>query len=208
MWRSVFFLALFLLLNTTCVANGILPRVAQTVPWPPITYEGEVIPIISGNLSISVPASISKVFYNEDGIGIQFKDKSIISFNKVDAIFYKSNQIPNGITSKNKITVSFAGKIPYTHTSIPENVKENDVGWQIWRYAIAMRSVIFNIDNMVKKTNSGPIEIYYYYSPQNKAPIVAEVHHSENESNYILITGSGFKVENFTSILGTIETSR
>jgi hypothetical protein len=203
MWRSGLFFVLFLLFTTTCVANENSQRVAQPIPWP-AKYEGDVIPITSGNISISVPADVIRVFYDEDGVGIQFKDKSIIGISRINGDFYKSKQIPNGITAQNKISVSFAGKIPYTHTSIPESVKENDIDWQIWRYAIAMRSVIYNSDNIVNITNSGQIEIYYYYSTSKKSPILAEVH-SRDESSYLLITGSGFEIDKFTSILGTID---
>lgn len=203
MWRSGFFLGLLLLFTTTCVANGRPPRVAQTVPWP-TRYEGDVIPITSGDISVSVPTDIIRVYYDQDGIGIQFKDKSIIGISIIDGDFYKSKQILNGITAQNKISVSFAGKIPYTHTSIPESVKQNDIDWQIWRYAIAMRSVIYNGDNIVNRTSSGPVEIYYYYSPHDKSPIVAEVH-SKDKSRYLLITGSGFVIDKFINIIGTIE---
>jgi hypothetical protein len=203
MWHSGFFLGLFLLFTTACVASGNPQRVAQTVPWP-AKYEGNVIPITPGDISISVPADIIRIYHDEDGIGLQFKDKSIIRISKIDGNFYKSEHIPNGIPEKNKISVSFAGKIPYTHTSIPESVKTNSKDWQIWRHAIAMRSIIYNNDNIVNRTNHGPIEIFYYYSQSENYPIVAEVH-SKDESRYILITGSGFGIEQFMSLLGTIE---
>lgn len=203
MWCSGLFLGLFLLFTTTCVANESSQRVAQAIPWP-AKYEGDVIPITSDNISISVPADVIRVFYDEDGVGIQFEDKSIIGISRINGDFYKSKQIPNGITAQNKISVSFAGKIPYTHRSIPESVKENDIDWQIWKYAIAMRAVIYNSDNIVNSTNYGQIEIYYYYSTSKKLPIVAEVH-SRDESSYLFITGSGFEIDKFTSILGTIE---
>lgn len=205
MWRSICFLSLFLLLSVTCLAKESPSCIAQEVPWPE-QYQGKVIPIISGDITISVPDDVIRVFYDEVGIGIQFKDNSIIGISHIDGDFYKSKQIPNGITPKNKVSVSFVGKIPHKYQSIPKNINKGDIDWQIWRYSIAMRSTIYNDGNIVKKIIRLPYEIYCYYSTNNEAPIVAEIY-SNNENKYLIITGSNVPIEKFFKILGSIKST-